>query len=161
MKESQFWPIFISNSWIDCILVCSKVSRIFIRLFSNLKKVTMSSIKKWNTVSILSNEPMEEPYALIVLNRPISLEPHHFKQLWNKGLAKRFHCFYFFNFQLNLFETHFQLQFEYWWMEEQISGSNTSQKTNCMASKHHICSLVTWIQYRMIHPIVWKQWIVK
>lgn len=35
---------------------------------------------------------MEEPYAFIILNRPISFEAHDFQRLWNKGLTKQYCC---------------------------------------------------------------------
>lgn len=43
-------------------------------------------IKIWNPQIFL--EPMEEntiKYAILILNRPIHLEPNYIKKLWNKG----------------------------------------------------------------------------
>lgn len=39
---------------------------------------------------------MEEPYAFIILNRPISFEAQHFQRLWNKGLTK----YYYFQYDI-------------------------------------------------------------
>lgn len=65
-------------------LVCNELTTA-----QQLKVKTMNSTKRWNSVSILTCEPMKEPYAFIVLNRPILFEAHHFQRIWNKGLSRK------------------------------------------------------------------------
>lgn len=42
----------------------------------------------WDTRSILNTESINTPYALVVLNCPISFEPADFQRLWNQGLFR-------------------------------------------------------------------------
>lgn len=76
----------------NLVLKSKRTAHVKLKLYIqiNQKVETMSSIKRWDAVSILSNEPMVEPYAFIVLNRPISFEAQHFQRLWNNGLNKYF-----------------------------------------------------------------------